>query len=65
MAKIDTEYIRLSVKERGVMWKKVAEEMGLSQSQLSQKLNGKCGWSVDDLVGISRFLGVSMERLVK
>lgn len=62
---IDTEYIRDSIAKRGVTRRFVSEQTGIDYTSLSLKLNGKREFSLKDIIALSRFLGCSVERLVK
>ena len=62
---IDTEYITETIAKRGVTRKFVSEQTGIDYTNLSLKLNGKRGFSLSDIIALSRFLGCPVERLVK
>ncbi|WP_425546742.1 helix-turn-helix domain-containing protein [Brevibacterium sanguinis] len=44
--------------------RKLAPQLGMTQANLSKKVRGERGWSVDDLLAVSRFFDVSVSYLV-
>ena len=44
--------------------RKLAPLLGMTQANLSKKVRGERGWSIDDLLSVSRFFGVSVSYLV-
>ncbi len=44
--------------------RKLAPQLGMTQANLSKKVRGERGWSIDDLLAVSRHFGVSVSYLV-
>ena len=44
--------------------RKLAPQLGLTQSTLSKKIRGECGWSIAELLTVARELNTSVAYLV-
>ncbi|PLS29908.1 plasmid maintenance system antidote protein [Bifidobacterium margollesii] len=56
--------IKVSLAAKGRSQTALAEALGIKRSAMSQKMTGRTGWSIIDLVNASRFLGTSIEHLI-
>lgn len=54
------EKIKKAIQKEGRTSKWVAEKMGLSQSQLSQRINGKIQISYNEVEDIKKILGIEI-----
>lgn len=59
-----TENIRAEMARRRVTQKELSEALGIAQTQISKRLNGRSEWRVNDLSPIAEALGVSIDVLI-
>ena len=50
-------------KDKGIKFKKLAELLGIDYSTFWRKAKGRSSFSNDQLICLSKFLGVSLEEL--
>ena len=58
------ELVRHRIEERGMSVSSLAREIGVPQSNLSEKLGGERGWSTAAIRGLVRELNIRAERLL-
>lgn len=49
--------------EKGLTKRQVATQLGMNESVLSLKENGKRKWNLDEFVKLCRFYGVSLDNV--
>jgi antitoxin component HigA of HigAB toxin-antitoxin module len=58
------DLVRHRIDERGMSISELARNVGVSQSNLSDMLNGKRDWSKAAIRGLSSYLGIKAERFL-
>lgn len=54
------EAIERKIKELGIKRSKVADDLGIARSQLSNYLSGRRGMTVSKIEDVMRYLGISL-----
>ncbi len=58
------ELIKKKLKERNMTQEDLAKELSISKSAVSQNLNGKSSFDIQNLIAISKLFDISMEELL-
>lgn len=53
-----SESVRLALAARGKRQADLARAFGISRTTMSQKISGKCGWTIEDMEKAGRYLGI-------
>ena len=53
-----TEIVVATIKKRGLRYDYVASRAGMSKQSLSNKIHGGSKWSVDQVMSVSKVLGI-------
>ena len=64
LSQIVSGNVRAEMARRRVTQKELSEALGLAQTQISKRLNGRSEWRVNDLPPIAEALGVSIDVLI-
>ena len=54
------EAIEIKIKELGIKRSKVADDLGIARSQLSNYLSGRRGMTVSKIENVMKYLGISL-----
>lgn len=58
------DLVRHRIEQRGMLISGLAREIGIPQSNLSEMLGGKRGWSKSAMRGLAKTLGIRAERFL-
>lgn len=56
--------VRAELARRGLLQRQLAEHLGISQPQISRRLEGVIAFNVDELASVAEFLGVPVTLLL-
>lgn len=65
MLKVDLEYMKLYIKNKGIKQKFIAKEIGIEANKLSLSLIGKRKLEVGEYAGICKVINAPMETFIK